>query len=70
MMSDVFYYFNEEDHQRLEDFYVKVEASRDLHQLMEYFCHYLKKFPRVPLTVHIYRKSLRLFVNALQRNCL
>ncbi len=37
MMSDVFYYFNEEDHQRLEDFYVKVEASRDLHQLMEYF---------------------------------
>ncbi|ABP93071.1 Response regulator containing CheY-like receiver domain and AraC-type DNA-binding domain [Streptococcus suis 98HAH33] len=43
MMSDVFYYFNEEDHQRLEDFYVKVEASRDLHQLMEYFCHYLKK---------------------------
>ncbi len=44
MMSDVFYYFNEEDHQRLEDFYVKVEASRDLHQLMEYFCHYLKNF--------------------------
>ncbi len=44
MMSDVFYYFNEEDHQRLEDFYVKVEASRDLHQLLDYFSHYLKKF--------------------------
>lgn len=53
MMSDVFYYFNEEDHQRLEDFYVKVEASRDLHQLLDYFSHYLKKFSSSTYSPHV-----------------
>lgn len=37
MMADVFSYLNEGDHHRLEDFYLKVEASRDLDQLMEQF---------------------------------
>ncbi|NQJ69894.1 response regulator transcription factor [Streptococcus suis] len=44
IMSDVFYYFNEVDHQRLESFYLQVEASQELDQLLTCFKEYLKKF--------------------------
>ncbi|HFI0054247.1 TPA: response regulator [Streptococcus suis] len=44
MMSDVFYYFNAEDHQRLEAYYLEVEASQDLDQLLRSFSQYLKQF--------------------------
>ncbi|MFX3745769.1 DNA-binding response regulator, partial [Streptococcus suis] len=72
MMSELFYYFNEEDHQLLEDFYVKVEASRDLHQLLDYFSHYMKKFSESstysPLVLEVVSIFLERFAEVLSLN--